>query len=138
MNPRYFVTFKHWNGSATETSTHTLGRFYDQELAERRAKERYSAPGYELLDVRPETDFEATRYKAFRFAIRTLRLVVAAAIALFAYAWLGDSNSKIGDIPLGDLTLSMIFSAVVHGALIMGAAWLCWVIAFSDGPQDDQ
>jgi hypothetical protein len=132
------VTYKHWNGSTTETSTHALGRFYDREFAEHRAQERYNSPGFELLTVRPETGFEAVRYKVIRFLIRSLRVVIAAAMAFFIYAWLGESNSKIGDIPLGDLTLSMIFSALFHGVLLMGGAWLCWVIAFGDGPQDDR
>jgi hypothetical protein len=91
-----------------------------------------------VLAVRPETDFEAARYKAFRFIVRCLRVIVAVAIALFAYVWLGDSNSKIGDIPFSDLTLSMIFSALFRGVLIMGSAWLSWVIAFGEGPQDDR
>jgi hypothetical protein len=46
MNRRYFVTYKHWNGNATETSTYAFGRFYDQEFAERRAQERYNSPSY--------------------------------------------------------------------------------------------
>lgn len=138
MNRRYFVTYKHWNGSATETCTYALGRCYDQEFAERRARERYNASGYEVLSVRPETDFEAAQYKVIRFLVRCLRIVFATVIAFFAYVWLGDYDSQLGDIPLGELTLNMVFSALFQGALIVGAVWLCWVVAFGDGPQDDR
>jgi hypothetical protein len=136
MNRRYFVTYKHWNGSVTETATDALGRFYDLDAAERRARERYNEPGYEILAVRPETDFEAAIYRVYRFFIRLVRIVCAVAIALFTYAWLSDSGPNLGDIPLGNFTLNMIFSALFHGVLFLGAVWLCWVIAFGEGPQD--
>lgn len=138
MNRRYFVTYKHWNGGTTETSTYALGRFYDLDTADRRARERWAAPEYEILEVRPETDFEATMYKINRFFMRSFRITCAAVIAFFAYIWLSDSGPKIGDIPLGDLSLNMVVSALSRGALFLCAIWLCLIVAFGDGPQDDR
>jgi hypothetical protein len=138
MNRRYFVSYKHWNGSETETSSYTLGRFYDLDAAERRARERYGAPGYEVLGVRPETDFEASRYKVYRFLMRSFRIACAAVIAFFAYLWLIDSGPTLGDVPLGEITLDMVFSAIFHVALVLAAVLLCWIVAFGDGPLDDR
>ncbi|GAB3345857.1 hypothetical protein [Marilutibacter aestuarii] len=138
FNRRYFVTYKRWNGSETETATSMIGRFRDQEFAERRARERYGAPGSEILNIRPETDFEANCYKGLRFVVRALRISVAAVIALLAFAWLWDFDSDVGHIPLGELTLNMIFSRLFDVALLLGAGWLCWVIAFGDGPEIDR
>lgn len=131
---RYFVTLEHGNGGATET--HAFGRFHNRDVAELCARERYYAPEYEILEVRPETDFEAAMYKVYRFFVRSFRITCAGVIAFFAYLWLSDSGPALGDIPLGELTLNMIFSAFFRVVFILGAVWLCWTVAFGEGPQD--
>ncbi|WP_166213061.1 hypothetical protein [Cognatiluteimonas telluris] len=136
MNDRYFVTYKRLTSDTVETNTFALGRFFDLEAAQHRARERYNAPGYEILSVRQETRFEALLHKCSRFLIRLVRIAVGAALAGLAYSWLVGADYGLGDIPLSQLTLNRIFSALFHTALILGAAWLCWTIAFGEGPAD--
>lgn len=135
MDQRYFVSYKRWDGEATQILTATLGRFWDQDAAERIAQERYGVAGYEVIAVRPETAFEAARYKVYRVLVRSARIACAAVIGVVSYAWLHDSFVDTGDIPLGSLTGNMISTNLLNGGLAFAAAWLCWLLAFGDGPE---
>jgi hypothetical protein len=136
MNPRYFVKYRRWDGTSTVTSTRVLGRFGDQESAESDAKKRFAVSGSEIINVRHETRPEAAVHRILRFAIRALRITCAVVIALTAYAWMYEPRGNIGNVPLGSLTLNMLFSSIFHVALVVAAGWLCWVLAFGDGPKD--
>ncbi len=136
MNPRYFVTYRNLKSKQTEPVEVLLGRYYDPEEAQRRGGEAYDVEGYvELVSVRPETAIEARVHHVSRFFIRVLRIVCAGALALFAFSWLSGSGGTIGDVPFSSLTLNMLFSNLFKIALSIGAWWLCWFIAFGDGPE---
>lgn len=137
MHPRYFITYRRWDGKTVQSGTYAFGRFRDQIEAERKARECFSRPGSEVISVRPETSGEAARHKICRFFARTLRVVFAVAIGFVVYLLIGYAGFGIGDIPLKNLTLSMIFSALIRGMLILGAAWFCWVLVFGEGPRDE-
>ena len=135
MNPRYFATYKNLKSGQSEPIEVSFGRFYDSEAADYRAKEAYDVEGYgELISVRPETATEARMYRVSRFLIRAVRVACGAGLALFAFAWLHDSGGGIGDVPFSSLTLNMVLSSLFKIALYIGAACLCWYIAFGDGP----
>lgn len=135
MSPRYFATYRNIKSGQLDPVEVCFGRFYDQESATRRAKEAYDVEGYgELISVRPETAAEARLYRISRFFIRTIRIAFASALALLAFAWLSGNSTGIGDVPFSSLTLNMILSSLFKAALGIGAACLCWFIAFGDGP----
>ena len=135
MNPRYFATYRNLRSREADPIEVFFGRFYDYEAATHRAKEAYDVEGYgELISVRQETLLEARSYRISRFFIRTIRIVFASAFALFLFAWLTGSGTNIGDIPFSSITPNMMFSSVFRVVLGIGAACLCWFIAFGDGP----
>ena len=136
MNPCYIVKFKDLKSPQGEIRRVRLGRFQNLQLAEQRAAEAYGVPGYgELVSVHAETPRELLAHRVWRFAVRSLRIVIAAVIALFAYSWLFGSGTSIGDVPLSQLTINMVGSRLVSGVLGVGAAALCWFIAFGRGPE---
>lgn len=137
MNARYFVTYRNLRARQSDPIEVCIGRFGDENAATRRAKEAYDVPEYgQLLSLRSETDTERRLYSVTRFVIRTLRIVVAAAVALFALAWLPEKSPGIGDVPFAQLTANMLFGSLVRVGMIIGAASLCWVLAFGDGPDE--
>ena len=136
MNPRYFVTYKNSETGQEHTPSDSLGRFHDSLTAERRARERYDGFGFEVVSVRPETRYEAAEYKVTRFVVRSVRIAVALVIGFFAYAWLDNSGTSIGDTPLNSLTINMLLSGLFRIAAGIGAAWFCWTLAFGEGPQE--
>ncbi len=131
------MTYKHLNAGTAAEETKLLGRCWDKDFAEQLARDQYKSPEYEILDIRIETDFEKARHKIFRVIIRTLRIMVAGIITFFAVSWLQNNGVKIGDVPIADLTIGMIFSALIYLAIFVGVTALCWEIAFGDGPQDN-
>lgn len=136
MKQRYYVSYKHLDEGSTQTTTTMFGRFLDQDDAERCARAKYGVSDNEITSVRTETAFEAARYKTYRFFIRLTRITCAIVIGFFSYAWLYDKGVDTGDIPLASLTGNMIFSNIIHMGLSVSAAWLCWVIAFGEGPDN--
>ncbi len=132
--PRYFVTYRRQDGG--EPTTHAFGRFPDRALAERIARMQFGTQGLEVLDVRPETHVEALNHRISRFITRTLRITLGTGLFLLAcHALFRTSSSRIGDIPLGRLTLNMLLTFGFHGLLLAGAFFFCWDIAFGEGPQ---
>ena len=136
MNPRYLATYKHYNGQTTELLTVSVGRFYNPEEAKVHARELLDKPGNEITQIRQETSFEATKHKVVRFCIRSLRIIASAAIAIAAYLFLYEPDSSIGDVPFSSLTLNMILSGLFRTGLLIGAAFVCWYIAFGKGPKE--
>ena len=135
MNPRYFATYKDLKSGQSDPVEVSFGRFYDPEAAASRAKEAYDVEGFgELISVRPETPTEARMYSLSRIVIRASRVAFASALALFAFAWLSGGSTEIGDIPFANLTPNIVLSNLFNAALGIGAACLCWFIAFGDGP----
>jgi len=137
MNPRYFVQYRSIHGGEPELREHAFGRFSDLESAEAKAEESYNVPGYgEVLSVRVESSMERRLYAVGRVIVRSIRVFIGAALALIAWAWLSSHDSSIGDIPLGQLTLKAIVSSIFNVVLAVGAAWLSWIVAFGEGPDD--
>lgn len=134
MRPRYFAMYIGSEEGKLILASRPLGRFSDQEAAEDfAALQRY--PG-KLDYVRVETRYEAGLYALSCVALRALRLIVAAAIALVGYVFLSDWHIGIGDIPLSQLTLSLIFSALLKTAISIALFFGCWALAFGEGPRD--
>ena len=137
MNPRYFVTIKHWDGDSIQNNTVPLGRFSDHESAQLSATVRFhSAKGVEVIGVRPETRLEAITHSTLRFAIRTLRVSAGVAISLFAYGW-ASSGPEIGNIPFSALNFDMLGSSIGRGVVFVGALYASWHIAFGEGPESE-
>ena len=136
MNPRYLVTYKHYNGQTVGLLTVSIGRFHNQEHAEARARDLFERPGNEITQIRRETGFEDAKHKVVRFCIRSMRIVVSLVVGFGAYVFIYDPNSRIGDIPFSSLTLNMILSGLLRTGLLIGVAFLCWQIAFGNAPED--
>ena len=137
MNPRYLVKYRTIHGGEPEVREHAFGRFHDLESAENKAKASYDVEGYgEVISVRVESSTERRIYSFGRVIIRSIRVLIGALLAIAAYAWFSAHDPSIGDIPLGQLTLKVIVSSLFNIALVAGAAWLSWLIAFGDGPDD--
>ncbi|HEY0503850.1 MAG TPA: hypothetical protein VGD42_10190 [Lysobacter sp.] len=131
--PRYFVTYRRLDGG--EPTTRVFGRFPDRTLAERIARMQFGLPGYEVLDVRPETHVEAVNHRVSRFITRTLRIALGTSLFLLAYHALFRTGPRVADVPLSRLTLHMLLTFGFHGLLLLGAVFFCWDIAFGEGPQ---
>ena len=136
MNPRFFVTYRDCNTGEEYSPANSIGRFHDSADAEKSARERYDAFGYEVVSVRPETRYEAAEYKVIRFVIRSIRITVAIVIGVFSYTWLEGPGASIGDKPLNSLTINMLFSGLFHIAAGIGLAYFCWILAFGEGPKE--
>lgn len=138
MNSRYYVTLKHHKvGEPVQPFTTTLGRFDNLEAAILNAQINIGQlEGYEVISVRVETILEEKLYKLSRILIRTIRVVSGLVIAFFAYIWTQDSWVDTGNIPLGSLTGNMITSNLFHFGVAIVVCWLCWELAFGEGPQN--
>lgn len=134
MHPRYLVTSTRLVAGVPETSTFAFGRFPSQDAAEAAAQEQYGQYGATVSSVRPETRAESVAYRIGRACIRTLRLAFGAVVALLAYVFLWNSGPMIGTVPFGQMTLDIVFSALIRVGLLLGAAWLAWHAAFGEGP----
>lgn len=131
--PRYFVTYRHRDSG--ETTTRVFGRFSDRSLAERIASARFDASEYEVLDVRPETRIEAANHQVSRFITRTLRIVLGSSLALLSWHFI-FRDARMGDVPLGRITLNMLAAFGFHALLMLAALVFCWDIAFGEGPRN--
>ncbi len=131
--PRYFVTYRRPDG---QTATRAFGRFHDRAMAERIAREHFSVAGYEVLHIRVETPVEAVHHRVSRFITRTGRIVLGTALGLLAYHALFRAGPRMGDVPLGRLTLHMLLTLGFHAALMAAALVFCWDIAFGEGPHN--
>ena len=138
MKSRYIATLKlRKAGVPSQHFTMALGRFDDVETAYRYAQNSYGElDGHEVVSVRAETNFEVKLHELSRTLIRTIRVACGSAIALFAYVWAHDSWVDTGDIPLGSLTGNMITSNLFHFGVALFVCWLCWELAFGEGPKD--
>lgn len=132
--PRYFVTYRRTDSG--EILTRPLGRFHDRTMAERAARTHGAMPGHEVLDIRPETQAEAARHAVSRFVTRSLRIVLGTGLTLLSYHYLYRTGPRVGDMPLGKLTLNMMLTLGMHGLLMLAALVFCWDIAFGEGPQN--
>lgn len=134
MFDRYFATHKEFQDGQTVDVTKCLGRFPNQEAAELAAKDRLWAK--DGVRIRRETRIEIAWKQAERVLIRALRVACAAALGYVAYAWISHDAPSIGDIPLSQLTLAMLVSAIFYALIAVGVFWACMAMAFGDGPKD--
>lgn len=135
MRPkRYFVVYKRLNGMQVETAGSRIGLFANEADAQKFARRRLNSPGIEIVAIKRESKTQIAFYAVERFVIRCLRIGSAAAIAVLVWVFLFDSPSSIGDVPLAQLTLAMLFSAIIKGAVGIAVAWGCWTLAFGEGP----
>ena len=135
QSPRYFVIYKHWQNGEIVQSHSCLGRFASADAAVA-AAHAYNRPGLEVVDLRVETKFQAARHAAWLliepvlFAIiRVIRVCAGAGIALVAFQIL-IVDGHIGDIPISQLTLSMIVDALFKGVVLLAIGWICFWLAF--------
>lgn len=136
MSSRYFAKVKELAGDQVREAVYPLGLYRTPEEAKDAAQLRLARPGVEILGVSREGPWHGLIHRATRVLIRTLRVAVAVAIALLAYAWLSDAIPDMGDIPVGQLTGRMISDAVLYTLLGLAIGAFCWWLAFGSGPQD--
>ena len=134
MHPRYMVTSTRMVAGAVETSTFAFGRFENLEAAEAEAHAKYGQYGQSVSAVRMESRSEAFLYLVFRVLTRTLRILFGVIVALAAYLFLWDPDPAISRVPFGEMTLDMVFRALIRGGLLFCAAWVAWYSAFGEGP----
>lgn len=70
-----------------------------------------------------------------RFLIRTFRIVCGIVVGLIAF-WPGGYVADVSQIPLAQLTLSTIGSAIICGLLFFGLISVAFSIAFGEGPKE--
>ena len=132
--PRYFVTYRHRDSG--EVRTRPFGRFPDAACAERIARAHFGLHGLEVVAVRAETPIEAVHHAISRFLTRTARITLGIGLSLLAYHYLFRTDSRVGDTPLGKVTVHMALTLGFHGLLMIGALVFCWDIAFGEGPHN--
>ena len=133
---RYFVVYKTVVGGIAETRGERIGLFANAGDAERMARAIFERAGTEVISVKPESRFQAVSHAVFRFIIRSIRVLIGAVIAIVAWALLYGNNTGVGDSPFSQLTISMLFGALLKFVLAMGIAWICWAIAFGPAPEE--
>jgi hypothetical protein len=134
MDPRYFVTSTRLVEGVPQTSTFAFCRFSSADLAGAAARDRYGQYGSTVSAVRQEARAEAVSYLVGRLFVRTFRIAFGALVALVAYIFLWDGRPDLGNVPLGQMTLDMLFGALMRGGLLLGAGWMAWNSAFGEGP----
>lgn len=102
----------------------------------RLARAHFGLHGYEVVAVRVETPIEAAHHAISRFITRTLRITLGVSLSLLAYHYLFRTGPRVGDTPLGKLTVNMALTFGFHGLLMIAALVFCWDIAFGEGPHN--
>lgn len=132
---RYFVVFKRLTGSTVETCGKRIGWYANFEDANRQAQKRFSAPGITIVEVKPESRFQLFAYAVERFVIRSLRIAAGVAVAIVGWTLLFDSSHSIANIPIGQMTLGMLVTALFKGIVAVIGGFACWALAFGEGTQ---
>lgn len=133
MVRNYYVTYDKWDGSQVKQVTVCIGKFWDDSAAEQAAYEFAFRKGIELNELRRETALEAKLSAVGDAvlwpAIRAMRFCLAATVVFLSLP-LFSSLGDIGEVPLAEVTLSMLASAFFHGLLLLGLVCLVLWIAF--------
>ena len=133
MSPRYFALCTPYDRASRNLSKYSTGRHAGAESALIEARARYGAI---VQSVRIETGLEAKLFAARCVIVRAVRLLAAVIVGFIGYALLSASPINITDVPLGELTLSAIGTALLKGGLWVALVGVCGALAFGDGHPD--
>lgn len=130
----YRVIYEEFDGGSVARRNVRIDRYCTFAEMREFASAKFNSAGRKLIDVRHETWLEAAYRRTARITVRSLRIGIGAFIALAAYVFILASSPSIGDIPLSQLTLGEVFSALFRGAFFLAFLALGWWIAFGEGP----
>lgn len=111
-----------------------LGSHPDDSSAQRKAESLFPDNSAQLVEVRILTGSELFWKRVARFAIRSIRILVALVLFVIGLEIFSGGQS-MWDTPFSQLTLGMLIGGLVKAGFQIGGIYICWIIAFGSGPK---